>query len=453
MRFIGIQHRVKISADEELRPTRVAIIEGGKLTQIELQDEQAELDFVLGYFPTTWRTVLPDDQVANFKPHHIKWRAAEKDENETDFPGGHVGPTKKSFEIMQYVAATYDGLRTNDTVGMVLGGSGDYLASALARQAQKVDARVLRIPSFLLKRERDAQSAPPVRFGESEAKPKKRGRKKEKTEDDDILLATLALEKPRLFYPLMAPDQQLILVRECWRALWEAMQARMACEKRLRQYFIGRLFTSADGLFPEGGIEKAFDAAKASDTILNALQEEEKRREKELTKILKEFPLYEQVFKPIEGLGIKIGARLIAAIVDIRRFETDAQLKAFCGVHVLPDGRFPRQRTGEVANWHGDARQALVLFAEQANRRSESDWGKYLRQMKANLRAKHPLPIKVEVPDKENGGTKLVMRYSDGHIQSMAEWRTATRFVEWLHKRWWRFERGEALEQPVREAA
>ncbi|OGG53851.1 hypothetical protein A3C20_03430 [Candidatus Kaiserbacteria bacterium RIFCSPHIGHO2_02_FULL_55_25] len=399
MRFIGIQHRVKLSADEELRPTRVAIIEGDKVQQLELATEQDELDFVLG--------------------------------------------TLNGAE----------GLHQGDTIAMVLGGSGDYLAYALARQAEKVGGSVMRIPSFLLKRERGAQEATPVRFGEPETKPKKRGRKKEKTAEDDILLARLALRKPQLFYPLAARDQDLILVRERWRALWEAMQARMACNLRLRQYFIGRLFTQPEGLFPEGGIEKAFDAAKTSDTILSALEEEEKRREKELEKALKGFALYEQVFRPVEGLGTKIGARLIAAIVDIRRFETDAQLKAFCGVHVLPDGRFPRQRTGEVANWHGDARQALVLFAEQANRRPDSYWGKYLRQMKANLRAKHPVPINVEVSDKENGGTKMVTRYSDGHIHAMAEWRTATRFVEWLHKRWWRFERGEALEQPERQAA
>ena len=36
MRFIGIQHRVKLSANEELRPTRVAILEGDDLRQLEL---------------------------------------------------------------------------------------------------------------------------------------------------------------------------------------------------------------------------------------------------------------------------------------------------------------------------------------------------------------------------------------------------------------------------------
>src|SRR3989338_11489293 len=103
MRFIGIQHRVNLSADEELRPTRVAIIEGETTHQLELATEQDEIDFVLG-----------------------AWNGAE-------------------------------GLHQGDTVAMVLGGSGDYLAYALACQAEKVGASVMRIPSFLLKRERGAQ--------------------------------------------------------------------------------------------------------------------------------------------------------------------------------------------------------------------------------------------------------------------------------------------------------
>src|SRR3989338_1004737 len=149
MRFIGIQHRVKLSADEELRPTRVAIIEGDKVQQLELATEQDELDFVLG--------------------------------------------TLNGAE----------GLHQGDTIAMVLGGSGDYLAYALARQAEKVGASVMRIPSFLLKRERGSQDTP-VRFGEPQTKPKKRGRKKEKTAEDDVLLARLAVQKLQLFYPLAA---------------------------------------------------------------------------------------------------------------------------------------------------------------------------------------------------------------------------------------------------------
>jgi transposase len=222
------------------------------------------------------------------------------------------------------------------------------------------------------------------------------------------------------------------------------MQARMAGEARLRQSYIGRAFTAPDGLYPEGGIEKGFDALKASDPIIKALRAEEAKRERELQKALSELPVYTDLFKPIEGAGPKISARIIAAVIDIRRFESAAKLKAFMGVHVLPDGTFARRRSGQVANWSGDARQALYLLAEQFNRRPDSHWGQYFRQMKKTLRQIHPVPVVVEVPNSK-GGTKKVTRYTDGHIHKMASWRTLTRFVEWLYDEW------SDLEEPAQE--
>lgn len=356
-RYIGIQHRVKMTADQEAHPTRVAILEGDRVTRSELKTEQNELEFALSE------------------------------------------------------------LKQGDVVSLILGGSGDYLAYALSRQAEKIGVRVMRVPAFVLKDKRGGESK----------------------DDDALLLARLAHEEPELFYPLAETDAALIRARESWRALWEAMQARMAGELRLRQLYIGRAFTHPDGLYPEGGIEKGFDALKASDPIAKALRSEEAERERELTKALEALPVYQQLFKPIEGVGPKIAARIIAAVIDIRRFETDAKLKAYMGVHVLKDGTFARRRHGQIANWHGDARQALYLLAEQFNRRPDSYWGKYLRQMKANMRAKHPEPVVVE-----NDKGKKVRRYSDGHIHKMALWRTVTRFVEWLHGAW------TDLEEPVK---
>lgn len=396
MRTIGIVHRVKISAKGEPRPTKVAILENGDIRELELATEQDEQDFVLG--------------------------------------------THKGSE----------GLREGDTVAMALGGSGDYLAYALARHGDEIGAAVIRVPSFVLKNERNSATPEPVRFGESVEPAKKRRGKvkaKEKTEGDHVLLAELAKAKPQLFYPLAAADRDLIVARERWRALWEVMQARMGSNLRLQQLYIGRTFTHPDGLFPEGGIEKGFDKAKTSDKILNALLKEEKSREKELVKALENLAVYREVFKPIEGVGPKIAGRIIAAVADIRRFQTAPQLKAFCGVHVLADGSFPRRRVGKVANWHGDARQALFLLGEQFNRRPDSTWGTYLREMKKNLRRVHPVPVEVEVPDKEKGGTKMVKRYSDGHIHKMALWRTLSRFVEKLHADWWELETGSRPER------
>ena len=108
----------------------------------------------------------------------------------------------------------------------------------------------------------------------------------------------------------------------------------------------------------------------------------------------------------------------------------------------MPDGRFPRRREGELANWSPSARQALYLLADQFNRRPDSVWGEKLLLNKLRMREKHPEPVEVEVESRENGKTvkKTVKRYTNGHIHKMATWRTLSRFVEWFTREWLKIE-------------
>jgi hypothetical protein len=361
-RTIGVRHRVKRTAEGESRPTQVAILmQKGKVKLLDLPDEDAELQFVLG-----------------------------------DFKG--------------------EGVRKGDTVAMVLGGSGDYLAFALSRRAQEIGARVMRVPSFTLKKHRAT----------------------EKKDDDASELARLATEMPEVFYPVTDRDLSLVLVRETFTARTDAMKARIACEQRLRQRLIGNIFCSSDGLVPEGGVEKAFAERKASDAILQALLKEESDRERDLAKAVEKLDVFQKVFEPVVGCGPKIAARIIASVVDIRRFETEPKFKKFCGVHCLDDGSFARRRAGQVANWHPDCRQALYLIAEQFNRRPDSEWGMKLREYKKKLRLAHPEVVLTE---------KNKKRYTDGHIHKMALWRTATKFAEYIYMAWWDLEREVAREE------
>ncbi len=315
-------------------------------------------------------------------------------------------------------------VKKDDVLAMTLGGSGDYLAYAASRVAAEVGASMMRTPPFVL----------------ASARKRVGGERK----DDAALLAQLVQEHQHSFYPTIDRDRNLILVREHYRARTEAMKARIACEQRLHQRFIGAVFTASDGISPEGAIEKRFDAMKANDKILMALLEEEKERMKELERALKVLDVYQHVFVPIAGVGPAIAARLISTIVDIRRFEKASQLVAFCGAHVLPNGRFARRRSGELANWHNDARQALFLAGDQFNRRPKSQWGEYLRAAKSRLRDKHPEPIVVD-------GVK---KYSDGHIHKMAIWRTLTRFVErQIFKPWWELEKAQTINGARKRAA
>jgi len=180
-------------------------------------------------------------------------------------------------------------------------------------------------------------------------------------------------------------------------------------------------------------------------------------------------------------------------------------LRAFCGVHVLPDGRFPRRRNNEVANWDDDCRQALFLLGDQFNRRPKSHWGGRLIAAKAKYRLAHPEPIvsdskltflfrRLEVFFRENGAHiqpedfkvtsidglyawfrasvtelgekadllavqiqkweekleeaqvsgKTVRIFTAGHIHKMAVWYTLGKFVESLFTQWFKLEKAEA---------
>lgn len=277
-RYIGIRHRTKKTAKGDARPTQVVIIDGDETTGIELETETDELDFVLDRYPTAWRNSGPEEDLSIFLTRHVL-------------------PVKGSDE--KKVPAAFEGLKAGDIVAMSLGGSGDRFASALSRRGEKIGATVIRIPPSDLKAAR----------GE------------EPKDKDAEVLARLALENRALFYTTTARERQIIMVRESLQQMVDAMKARIACEQRLRQRLIGKIFCNPEGLYPEGAIEDEFDAEKARDTILQALLKEEAGREKELKKALEGLDIYTELFQPVEGVGPRIAARLIAAIMDIRRFE------------------------------------------------------------------------------------------------------------------------------------
>lgn len=404
-RFIGIRHRIKMSAENEARPTQVVILKSDSRVTLELATEMDEVDFVLNRFPVKFRPVTDKDKLDKFLPHQIKWRRLKKTETPDDFFKNLLRQEGRDWYLATQVPCEFDGLKTDDTVAMVLGGSGDNLAYALSEEAAKIGASLLRLPPAMLCENR-----------------------KEDKEQDALNLALLAQSRPGLFYPFKPRDRSIILVRECLRARIDAMKARIACEQQLRTRFIGATLRNA-GLTMEGNIEDAFNQFKASDVIFKNLLVEENAREKELIKAVQATDIYQRIFEPLEGCGPMISARLISSIIDIKRFATTANLKAFCGVH-LKDGEFCRKRHGQVANWHNDARGALYLLTDQFNRRPNSTWGQKLRENKTKLRVVHPETIEVD-------GKK---RYSDAHIHKMALWRTATQFVVWLHKEWWKLE-------------
>jgi hypothetical protein len=400
-RIIGVIHRVKQSKEGAAKPTKVWMSDG---KSYDLETETDELDFVLGRFPIKFQAVVEGEEIKNPYP----WQAVVKE-----------GVVKK-------VPVLWDGLKADDTVVMVCGGSGDRLAYAIARHGEQIGANIFRLASFRLKNER-----------------------KENSKDNDHqLLVALFQSNPEIFQSVAPRDLDLIRVRELYFRRQEAMNARMGCAQRLHQRFIGGIFLNDEGKYPEGILEDQFDAAKASDTILSLYVKEEMVAEKNLKQTVQAMPVWQEIFEPIEGVGEMIAARLIAAVADIRRFGNDAKFKAYLGVHVLPDGRFPRDRrkTGEEKeksssgpDWSREARKAMYLLGDQFKYRPNSVWGLKLREYKVKLRAKHPDILCQECGkpwDLCESKKTHKRKYMDGHIHKMATWRTLTKFAEKLFRDW-----------------
>src|SRR3990167_2249824 len=121
-RFIGIRHRNKVTAEEEARPTQVVIAENGKEMTYDLPDEQAELDFLLGTFPTTFRDVREDENISKIPDRHLRMKKLGKDKP----PKTLVRTIDGDKFVAQKVASAFTGIAKGDTIAMVLGGSGEH---------------------------------------------------------------------------------------------------------------------------------------------------------------------------------------------------------------------------------------------------------------------------------------------------------------------------------------
>lgn len=433
-RIIGIRHHWKDLAgtegDEEgqkfeEKPTLVTVqYEAGHQIHYRMKTETDELDFLLGKFPTSWRTLGDGESTNGFFTRHV---IVEEKKGK---------PTGRTL-----VPESYEGYCSGDAVVMSLGGSGDQLAYALSWRGKEIGSAVYRIEPGELKHERDLR--------------------REEKDNDPTLLIELFGKSFKLFHPCGPRDLDQIKVAEALNNRQVAQNARKAYIQRLRQRFIGRIFLSNEGKYPEGKIEDAYDAAVTNDVILKAIMTEEARCDRELKAVVEKLVVYQQVFKPIEGCGHTLAARIIASVGDVRRFANDAKFKAFVGVHVLgkdlkkmsPDTKrtdgdsvMARRRRGQVSDWHPTARQAFFLFGDQFNKRPDSLWGKKLREYKVKFRAKYPEHVI---------GPNGKLRFTDGHIHKRAIWRTVTKFAECLYRDWRKLEREAQahVDEPLKKAA
>lgn len=413
---------------------------------------------------------------------------------------------KEDFRVAVSLPVKFDGLCAGDKVGMTLGGSGDYFAFALARRGEQIGATVHRIPPNVLKlhrgtrkKEQDAATlseflqAQPGLFYAVGARDKGlillRSAQRARI---DSMKARIACEQrlrqrvvgqvfcsPEGFFPEGDIEKQFLAIKANDR-IFQALDAEessrnrelaAACEA-LDVY--QRLFAPIVGCGPALAARiistvvdiRRFIAGPDYPRINGLRQQIAELKERagyegdlpnvaaRITDATTNFQKCQMVRSWQRAHGQDEQAALLDQAVRLYQrihrlkyhgktgLRTAAKLKKYFGTHVLPDGRFPRRRNAEVANWAGDCRQALYLLADQFNKRPNSEWGKALRRNKAHFRQVHPVPIEVVIAEQlEVDGEFVVVevskkKYTDAHIHKMGIWRTLSQFTVWLALEW-----------------
>lgn len=432
-RWIGIRPRIKGFGGEDKppQPTEVCIITSdGQREKIQLETEQNELDFILGHHPTGYREVQPGEDISMVPSHLIIRDDAKKAAKDSR-------PVKP-----EQIPTGYIGLKAGDLAALSMGGLSELIAYSISRNGEKGGFAVKRLPPFRLKQERE-----------------QRGLAKE---NDAELLADLIKDKPELFRDLAKRDRAMVKLRETERLRKFVQGDRKACAMRVRSLVMGQVFCSETGGYPEGGLEKAFELALASDPVLKALEEKEATLSEQLKDACEDLPVYQAIKPQVNGAGPSILGSIFAAIQDIALFDTPGKMKAFCGLHVLEDGSFPRKRIGMKCNWNPGARQAFFLLGDQFNRRPKTFWGERLLANKAEYKVKHPHAMLVteggkqypliEGKFKKKGGQYVIyeaecqhcepitvsgkQKWFNGHLHKMAYWKTIQEFAMWLYWKW-----------------
>lgn len=97
---------------------------------------------------------------------------------------------------------------------------------------------------------------------------------------------------------------------------------------------------------------------------LEDLKETEAKLQRYVKAMLKTNTLYNAWLKHVKGIGPLLSASLMADLGSPERFQTVGQLWAYAGEHVV-DGKAPRRKKGEKANWNSNLRMTLFKVSSQ----------------------------------------------------------------------------------------
>lgn len=217
-------------------------------------------------------------------------------------------------------------------------------------------------------------------------------------------------------------DPLLLIFAESLGSLEET---RIANQNRLRQ--LTRDEADSDGLERGFGLTLDMPQVAQLDRLVNSLADMEHQATLNLQRQMRAHPLGPWV-KATPGVGLKQGARLLAAIGDPYwntlhdRPRTVSELWAYCGLHVLPAGRMAsdtqsgsaggdqtsdpgqrenathvtlagvaaKRRKGVKSNWSGDAKMRAYLVAVSCMKTPQSPYRATYLDRRVHTAVTHP---------------------------------------------------------------
>ncbi len=402
-RLVVVKHRVKKTKDGEERPTMIGISENASShsTTIELVDSLAELDYVHGKFPATWRPVVTGENLKDVEPHHIHFRDPEDDMTiglalsiwpreslRIEVSGRGKNKIETLTGIPTEVPDLFTGLKSGDTILAMFGGSGFSLMLAVLNKAHEIGARVLLCSPHNVKHYRE-------------------GEHREKDEDH-LTLIEMFRARPEQFHEIFPTDVKSWEVMANWDFTEEAMGQRLRIIQRATKRAEHEV--CARNKYVGSQLAQAILDAKMGNRTVVEVMEEEKLCQKALEDSIESHPLFQYLFSGFKGIGPRFFGKILSSVRDIRRFprKSVGAFLLFCGYGIVKgaNGRPTIQRflRGAQKNNPGnpEVKQAVwLLVSMQFVYQKDTPWGVRLRQIRDEMTVHQPnavLECDTEIP-------------------------------------------------------
>ncbi|MCC7543501.1 hypothetical protein IT415_02220 [bacterium] len=256
------------------------------------------------------------------------------------------------------------------------------------------------------------------------------------------MLVDCFMQAPEVFYEMGELDFDIFYAREFARA-------RLAVQDHRKRAQLQYMAAERD---LELALGIAYQASKARKILSNpgmisGAKADEKALEAQIVKCLGRIVIYDllrnhPVLPQVKGLGPALGGGIIGEILDIRRFSTPQQLRAYARYTQGREGGIPRRRRGEVANWSDKLHRPVWLWSTDQVTRYDHVWRDVYRSFKLDEFLTHP-EIEVVVRQDAQGRDKKVRRFTAGHLNRRAQRRVGSALLEYVHALWWAVARGD----------